>query len=338
VRKTIQLLVGVAVSAALLYFAFRGTDWDAVAAAIAGARPAWIVVVIAASVQSVFVRALRWRILLRPVGDAPVYPAFSATAIGFGASAVFPFRVGEIVRPVLLARSTRIPLTAALSSVLLERLLDILLILTCFLLLSTVYPLPAEARQVARAAGAGFGIAFAMLIVISRQRARAEALLEWFLAWLRTRLAGALRPLSISFLDGLGALRDPGAVVWVLLYSVAIWGIITATFLFSFFALGVAIPYLPGALATVVLVAFTVAFPQLPGFVGGWQWGCSLALEGIFHVDHNVAVAYSLVTWIVQMAVNLGTAGFFLLRGNLSVGQMLRMAERAQETPGMEAK
>jgi uncharacterized protein (TIRG00374 family) len=336
-RKAIQLLVGVAVSAALLWFATRGSDWGAVGAVLANARWGWILAVIAVSVISVWVRALRWQILLRPVGEVAVYPAFSATAIGFGASAVLPFRVGEIIRPLLLARHTRIPMTAALSSVLLERLLDILLIVTCFLLLSLVYPIPEELRWVAWVAGPTVGLGFALLVVMSRQRARAVAIVDRLFALLPARIAGALRPLVVSFLDGLGALRDLRTVGIVLAYSVYIGGLITVTFLLSFFAVGVVVAYFPAALATVVSVAFTVSVPQLPGFVGGWQTGCKVALEDIFAVDHNVVVAFSLLTWITQMTVNIGTAGFFLAREDLSIRQMLRLAEQT-EAPGAGAK
>jgi len=338
VRKAPQFLVAVAVSALLLWFATRGTDWTAVGAALANARPGWIVAVVVASVASVYVRALRWRILLRPVGDVPVQPAFSATAIGFGASAVLPFRVGEIVRPLLLARHTRVPVAAALSSVFLERLLDVLLIVACFLLLSLVYPIPDELRVVAWVAAPAVGLGFAVLVVVARWRARAEAWFERLVARLPPRIAGPLGPLLASFIDGLGALRDLRTVGTVIAYSVYIWGLITTTFLFAFLAVGIVVPFVPAALATVVSVAFTVSVPQLPGFVGGWQTGCKVALEGIFRVDHNLAVAYSLLTWLTQMAVNIGTAGFFLGREELSIRQMLRLAERAQETPGMEAK
>ena len=337
-RKAIQFLVGVAVSAALLWFATRGTDWATVAAVLASTRPGWVLAAVVASVLSVYFRALRWQILLRPVGDVALYPAFSSTAIGFGASAVLPFRVGEIIRPALLSRHTRIPITAAFSSVVLERLLDILLITFCFLLLSLVYPIQESLRHLARIVGAGTVFGFAALVVVERQRARAEALLDRVLVLLPGGVAGALRSLLTHFLDGLGGLRDLRTVALVLLYSVYVWGVITTTFLFSFLAIGIVIPLVPGALATVVSVAFAVFVPQLPGFVGGWQTGCKLALEDIFHIDHNLMVAYSLLTWVLQMAVNIGTAAFFLAREDLSVGQMLRLAQRQQETSGMEAK
>jgi len=80
-----------------------------------------------------------------------------------------------------------------------------------------------------------------------------------------------------------------------------------------------------------VIVAVAVFVPQAPGFIGTWQYGCVLALE-MFKVPHDAAVGYSILTWIVQMAVNVGTAGFFLAREDLSLGTLLRIAPRETST------
>ena len=74
--------------------------------------------------SSFWVRAQRWRVFLRPVGRIPFHPALSATCIGFGATMVLPLRLGEFIRPALLARRVGISVSAAFSSVVLERLFD----------------------------------------------------------------------------------------------------------------------------------------------------------------------------------------------------------------------
>ncbi len=73
-----------------LYFATRGTDWARVGSVLGSARPLWILAVTLASLATVYIRAQRWRVLLRPVGEVPLYAALSATAIGFGATSVLP--------------------------------------------------------------------------------------------------------------------------------------------------------------------------------------------------------------------------------------------------------
>jgi len=287
------------------------------------------VATVLASLVTIYIRAQRWRVLLRPVGDVPLYPALSATAVGFGASAVLPFRLGELVRPVMLGRKTGMSISAALSSVLLERLFDVLFVVGCFLAISLVDPKLPEGLRVGAYALAALAVAgFATLVIMQRNRAASERLIERLLDILPRRLASALKPVASSFLSGLQAIADLRTVMLVLGYSAYLWGVITLTFLFSFLALDIDIPLLAASLTTVVVVAAAVFVPQGPGFVGTWQYGCVLVLRR-FEVLPDVAVGYSLLTWIVQMAVNIGAAGFFLAREQMSIGQLVREAETA---------
>jgi hypothetical protein len=84
-----------------------------------------------------------------------------------------------------------------------------------------------------------------------------------------------------------------------------------------------------------VVVAAAVFLPQAPGFIGTWQAGCVLAL-GFFDAPHGDAVSFSLLTWGVQMFVNITTAGFFLAREDLSFRQLMHVAPT--ETPSAEAE
>ena len=297
---------------------------------LAQARPGWLLVVVVATLGTVYIRAQRWRILLRPLGEVPFYPVLSATAIGFGASSVLPFRLGEFVRPALLGRRAGVSMSAALSSVVIERLFDVLLVIGCFLAVSLFYPqIPPKMRHGAFVLAALAALGFVVLLVMQRNRARTEAILEQVIGRLPARLALRLRPLVASFMNGLGGLADGSTVLLVLGYSAYLWGVIALTFLFSFLALpfGSDLPLVAASLTTVVVVAAAVFLPQAPGFVGTWQAGCVVAL-GLFGVSKEVAIGYSLLSWIVQMGTNIGVAGIFLAREDISLAQLLRVAER----------
>jgi hypothetical protein len=295
----------------------------------------WVAAVLLASFAAVYIRAQRWRVLLRPLGKVPLYPALSATAIGFGASAVLPFRVGEILRPALLGRRVGVGMSAALSSVVLERLFDMLLVIGYFFGLSLLYPMPLGLRRGAQGLA---GLALAALLALflaARHRALAERLTRRVLARLPAGLGRRLPPVLTSFLQGLDGLRDGTALLLVLGYSVYLWGVIQLTFLFSFLALDIQVPLLAASLTTFVVLAMFVFLPQAPGFVGTWQAGCVVAL-GLFDVPRHEAVGYSVLTWLMSMAVNIGTAGVFLAREDLSPGQLLRLG--ARETPAAGVK
>ena len=317
-----------------LYFAVRGTDWARVGATIAAARPAWLVAVLLASLFSYYVRGQRWRVLLRPVGRVALYPAVSATAIGFGSNMVLPLRLGEIIRPALLARNTGLGMSAALSSVLLERLFDMLLVIAAFLVLSVVQPIDDSLRRYAALLAVGASAGFGVLLVMARHREASHRLVHRVLAWLPTRVEAALGPIADGLLDGLSGLADWKTIALVLGYSAYLWFVITLTYVFSVLALNIDAPAAAAGLAAMVTVAAAAFVPQGPGFVGTWQAGCVLALS-IFHVPSEQAVGFSLLTWAVQMAINIGIAGVFLAREDVSVGQLLRVREA--QTPVTEA-
>jgi hypothetical protein len=327
------LTVGIAVSLVCLYFATRGTDWARVADVLASARLGWVAALMIASLAAVYIRAERWRVLLRPLGRVPLYPALSATAIGFGATAVLPLRIGEVLRPALLGRRAGVGISAAFGSVVLERLFDVLFVIGCFLGVSLSSPLPAAVRRSAWVLSGLATVALITLIVMQRRRGSSERLFDRLLGLLPPRIASGLRPVARSFVAGLGGLSDGATMALVVVYSLALWGVIALTFVFGFLALDTPVPLVRASVTTAVIVAGFVLLPQAPGFVGTWQAGCVLAL-GLFGVPKDAAVGYSLLTWIVAMGTYVGAAGFFLAREDLSVGQLLRVAERDAATPG----
>ena len=285
-----------------------------------------MVALVAVSLMSLYVRAQRWRVLLRPVGDIELYPALSATAIGFGASSVLPFRLGELLRPALLGRRAGVGMSAALSSVVLERLFDMLLVIGCFLGLALAYPIPRAMRQASWVLAAMASVGFVVLLAMQRNRALADRLIGSALGFVPARARRGLAPLCTAFLNGLAGLSDGATVAVVIAYSVYLWGVIALTFLFGFLALDIHVPLVAASLAVVVVVAAFVFLPQAPGFVGTWQAGCVLAL-GFFAVPKDAAVGYSLFTWVIQMVINIAVAGVFLAREDVSVSQLVRLAE-----------
>lgn len=325
-----RLTLGVAVSVACLWLATRGTDWSAVGTVLLAANPAWAITGVAGGVLAIAIRAQRWRVLLRPIGAVGFEPSFSATAIGFGATAVLPFRVGEVVRPALLARRTGFSLSATLSTVVLERLFDILLVVACFLAFSLLYAVPPAMRQGALVLAAVAGGGFAVLVVGERRRSATDRVVQLLLRPFPLVLRRAITGVVEGFLRGLAGVNDGRTVLGVLAYSVVLWLCNGLPFMFAMLALGIEAPLVPGALATLVIVAAAVFLPQGPGFVGTWQLGCVTALA-LFGVPTEQAVGFSILTWLMQMLVSAGTGSICLARQDLSLRQLLR--ENAAAAP-----
>lgn len=316
-RKALQLIVGLAVSVACLYLATRGTDWAGVRQALLGADPVWVGLALLAGVGNMLLRSERWMQLLRPLGAARFGAALSATAIGNAATAVLPLRAGELVRPALLARRCGLGLTPVLATVVVERLFDLLFVLLSFLLLSLLFPLPVAARAGARVLAAVGTAGMVVLVLAQYRRATVDRWLRALLGWLPARLAGWAETVAFGLLDGCRGLGDPRTVLRVGLLSALLSAGAAVLFLCCLLALDIAAPLLPAALASMVLVAAFVVLPQAPGFVGTWQAGCVVALD-LFGVPQDLAVGFSLLSWLVAMVINVGAGGLFLTRERLS--------------------
>ncbi|MDR1005355.1 MAG: flippase-like domain-containing protein [Bacteroidales bacterium] len=88
----------------------------------------WIIVAFVISVSSCFVRALRWRQLLTPIGYGKVSLGrlFFAVMSGYLTNLAVP-RLGEVVRCAMLKKSDDVPVQKTLGTVITERLIDLLL-------------------------------------------------------------------------------------------------------------------------------------------------------------------------------------------------------------------
>ena len=112
-----RVWVGVGISAAFLLYAFHGQNLDDVWAALKRVDLRWLPPALALYFAGVWVRALRWSVLLRPVVRARAGAIFPVVVVGYTANNVLPLRTGELVRAYLLGRRYGVRKTAALATI-----------------------------------------------------------------------------------------------------------------------------------------------------------------------------------------------------------------------------
>lgn len=98
------------------------------------AKWAWVGLVIVICLLSHFVRALRWKLLFKPIGYKPnLNNTFGAVMVTYLANLAFP-RLGEVMRCAMLRTSESIPMEKSLGTVVTERLIDMLMFVTIILM------------------------------------------------------------------------------------------------------------------------------------------------------------------------------------------------------------
>lgn len=294
-------VLGIALSALLLWWTLRGEDLGAVWNVLTTSSWAlWIASTVTAT--AIFpLRARRWQAILAPrAGRLPVTPLWRATAIGMMVNNVFPARAGEFARAFALSRARpEVPFTTAFASLVVDRLFDGVVILT-MLLLATLDPrFPAgatifsvSATSIAASAAGFLGIVLVGVAALVFFPAPLIRLAERTVGAVSTAGGARVRGLLEAFAAGLGVVREPALALEVLLWTVLHWIVNALAFWLGFRALGIDAP-LSAAFFLQGIIAVGVALPSSPGFFGIFEAAAKAGLS-LYGVPTALAVSWGL--------------------------------------------
>ena len=123
-----------AISIGCLYYVYRDFNWEAELPRLRNIHWMWILLAVVTDILVYVSQAWRWNLLLSPVVRVPLLRSVQAIYIGLFANELLPLRSGEAIRCYLQAHWSKISFPVAVSSALIERLLDgVWLILAFFL-------------------------------------------------------------------------------------------------------------------------------------------------------------------------------------------------------------
>lgn len=251
-------------------------------------------------------RVLRWLPLVRPFAPVPLAVLNRAGAIGFMGVFLLPLRLGELVRPMLLAKDSEVPFGTGLSMIAVERISDGLMVsLMLFAVLWTV-PEAAldrspEVRIGAFAALGVFGSAMIALALTAVARRWTQRLLEATVGRLSGTLATRIFGLLTTFIEGLRVLGSPGAVGSFVVLTAGYWLTNGLGIWVMARGLGLELPLTAGY-AMMCCVVVGMMIPNSPGNVGSF-WYFLLLPVGLYGVDAASprAVVFALLVWLAQL-------------------------------------
>src|SRR5690242_20168071 len=109
-----RVWAGILISAGFIVFALRGQDFGRIRDALGQADYWYLLPALALYLVGVWVRAVRWSILLRPVVALRARQTFPIVVVGYMANNVLPLRTGEVVRSYMLDQRYGVKKTSAL--------------------------------------------------------------------------------------------------------------------------------------------------------------------------------------------------------------------------------
>lgn len=320
---------GLALSLLFTWLAFRGLDMSSIREQMDSLRLAPILICLATQVLCQIWRFVRWGWMLRSLGDIGWGRIFAIGSVGTPAVTLLPARVGELVRPVLVAEETDITFGQVSATVVAERFVD-----GCLMSLLFFAALVSLRNEAASHSLLASGLAFAAIFVLAGIALWVAFRYQDALLHLMTRLAGSSPRLSgISarlfggFLVALRPIFSQKVFLPYLSVSVALW-VTEAYSIYSLF--GVMDQRLPFSAAILVMLAIVVGtlVPSGPAHLGVFEYAVILALS-FFGLPGAPSAYYAALLHLLQVVVLLALALVGLWLGEIRFERILRPGRTA---------
>lgn len=294
-----QLLAG-GFAILMLWLAFRGTDMAEIWRYSQNIKPLPIALIFVSGLIGSFLRSYRWTILLRPLSDKKIsqFNSFYAVMIGYAVNVAIP-RGGEVVRLLSICKTENLPWAGVLSTMLIDRMLDLALLV--LLLGATLVILPPElVASVPGLKQGGLALLAAVvvgLIVLPNAGGILKKILglDFTIKKLPETLRQKLGELAVQFDTGTQSLKSPVLYPFIALLSVAIWFTYWLNFYLMVFAFGLE----DKIDALKCLIIFTIGSVGVliptPGSVGSFHYLVKLAAVESAHIPPDQALAYATV-------------------------------------------
>ena len=302
------------VLAALIYLQFRtwrNFDWDRLFEY--GLSWRHIFHGIALIYFAYFLRAVRWKLFLRPVRpQSSVLRLVSPTVIGFTALALLG-RPGELIRPYLIARRENLPFASQVAVWAVERIFDVagftvLLVAAIFLpskLRAFTEAAPPDVRHWIHLTGyALIALVLGLLSAAVLMAYRGSRIAQWVedrFSHLAENLGHRIAQKVREFTAGLNTIHGPFAFLQLAAVSVFMWWVIALAYKEVTHAYGAPMDALSTTKVLLLMGSSMIgSMVQLPGVGGGSQLATISALDHVFHiVPRELAVSCGIMLWLV---------------------------------------
>jgi uncharacterized protein (TIRG00374 family) len=297
-----------------------------------------------------FLRALRWKIFLRPVRkNASVVGLIPPTLIGFTGLALLG-RPGELIRPYLIARRESLPFASQMAVWAVERIFDVggftvLMVAAIFLpskLRAFTREAPPDVRHWIHFTGyALIALVIGLLIAAVLTSYRGNRIAQWVeerFSHLAENLGHRIAQKIREFTVGLNTIHRPFAFLQLSAVSILMWWVIALTYKEVTHAYGAPMDAMSATKVLLLMGASMIgSLVQLPGVGGGSQLATISALDHVFDiVPKELTVSCGIMLWLVTFVAVVPVGLLLSHHERLSLRKLSEETSKADEVAAVE--
>lgn len=260
-----------------------------------------------------YIRAIRWKLLIEPLGYKPAATnTFFAVMIGYLANLAFP-RLGEVLKCTVLARYEKVPVDKLIGTVILERIIDAISLLIIFAITLAIQPglytqlidifFNSENQATEKNISGKFILLIIAAIIII-------ALIVWMIIKKKKikDLLIIFKKIAVRIWEGITAIQHLKKRIQFILFTLLLWTLYLAGGYIGFFALRETEHYGIKEAFT-VLSAGSIGAIVTPGGIGAYAYLIEKTMQ-LYGLPKGIALAFGWILWLAQTAV-IFIGGFF---------------------------
>jgi uncharacterized protein (TIRG00374 family) len=332
-RIGVSLAVGILLLAALLWW----TGIDKIVATISSASPIWLLAAALLIFPVNVLRAIRWKILLAPVKkNIRVRSTFWSTSVGSMVNLLIPIHLGEFVRAYILGEKEETGFAPSLSSIVVERTLDMIGLLIIGIVTMFFVSTQAELSKIVADIFTAVAVFIALILAAVIVGIKKEALILGWVTAITSKIPFVKKYTSritnffASLIDGLkGLSQKPKVFAANISLTLILWLIQNSATYLTFMAFNYPLPFMAAILGG-ALMALSTILPAAPGQIGSYEafWLLIFTLLGVTNV--NLLLAIGVVSHLIMLLpiITVGCLGVVWL--GLSFGEIFTFKNTLQ--------
>jgi len=241
-------------------------------------------------------RALKWKAILHNLSDISFKDSFFIINIGFFINALLPARAGEIARAYLLSKKKNLGKIKSLSTVVLDRVVDGMILFLFFTFSLFFIQIPQEFKSIILIPATIFILGFLFFFKPEKFKFFGRIIIKIF-----PSLKGKIKYVFNEMKEAGNMFHSKKHVFQTIVYSILTWLIESFVFYFTAQTLGIELTFFQVVLL-VVVVGFVVMIPSAPSYVGMFEAGFILFFIA-FGLSENSAISMAIVIHLIQTVV-----------------------------------
>ncbi len=317
----LKFIISMAVSLGLVYFSFKDLEWAPFWQAITSINY-WLLSAGAfLLVFSNVIRAARWKILLSPQKEIGTKHLFEATMMGYMGNNILPFKLGEVLRAVVVGKRHELKVSGVGASIVVERGLDMF----SFLILAGIYGAIVPTFESARLLSILGLCAILMVIIlgfwVNRHHKKFTKSIEIWANSLIEKGHPKRAAHLVSIFKGLETIWLMPKPIHVIVQTGFLWLLYFMVTFLGLAAFDFGLNLIELWQVSSILLVFTtlsLSIPAAPGYVGTYH-GAVLAALMIFDIENDAAKAFAIVLHLLNYLIYTPMGAWYLMKAGLSL-------------------